>query len=171
MNRILKLLGALAFTFGSIHTHAQTTNYQVHSLFVMNIAKYSTWPNQAGDFTITVFGKSKIYDELQKHAAGKTINGLHVKINQTDNLSDIGIPRIIFLADGKSGALEDVLKATEGKSVMVIAEREGLYKKGAGFSFVLMDNNTLRYDINNGENEKRQIRVSKNLASLANSIM
>jgi hypothetical protein len=169
MNRIIKILSALAFIFGSMQTTAQTTNYQVHSLFVMNIAKYSTWPSVNGEFTITVFGKSKIYDELIKQAAGKTINGLPVKVIQTDNINEIGSPQIIFLADGKSSALDEVLKVTEGKSTMVIAEREGLYKKGAGFSFVIMDNNTLRYDINNAENEKRQIRVSKNLVSLANT--
>jgi hypothetical protein len=55
--------------------------------------------------------------------------------------------------------------------VMVIAEREGLYKKGAGFSFVILDNNTLRYDINSTENEKRQIKVSHSLQSLANTVI
>jgi hypothetical protein len=169
MNRIIKLLSAFAFIFGSLHATAQTTNYQVHSLFVINIAKYSTWPNHSGEFVIAVFGKSKIYDELTKQAGGKTINGMPVKIIQADNITELGTPQIIFLADGKSSALEDVLKATEGKSIMVIAEREGLFKKGAGFSFVIMDNNTLRYDINNSEMEKRQIRVSKNLVSLANT--
>jgi hypothetical protein len=138
---------------------------------VVNIAKYSTWPTQTGDFNIMVFGKSKIYDELMKHAAGKTINGLHIKVSQTDNLTEIGTPNIVYLADGKSSALDELLKATDGKSIMVIAEREGLFKKGAGFSFVIMDNNTLRYDLNNSEMEKRQIRVSKNLASLANTVL
>ena len=67
--------------------------------------------------------------------------------------------------------LDDILKATEGKPVLIITEREGLYKKGAGFSFVLLDNNTLRFDINNTDLEKRQIRVAKNLAALANDLI
>jgi hypothetical protein len=83
----------------------------------------------------------------------------------------IGQPHIIFLADGKSGALDDLLKATDGKPVLIIAEREGLFKKGAGFSFVIMENSTLRYDINNTELEKRQIKVSKNLSALANAMI
>jgi len=150
---------------------AQTTNYQVHSLFVMNIAKYSTWPSHANEFHIVVFGKSKIYDELMKHVTGKNINGLTIRVTQTDNVADLGAAEIIFLSDGKSGSLSDIVKATDGKPTMVIAEREGLFKKGAGFSFVVMDNNTLRYDINNEELEKRNIKVSKNLASLANTVI
>jgi hypothetical protein len=171
MNRIVKILSALAFVFGSIHASAQTTNYQVHSLFVMNIAKYSTWPTHNTEFHITVFGKSKIYDELVKNSAGKSINGIPIKITLAENITDIGTPNIIYLADNRSSSLEEVLKLTEGKSVMVIAEREGLYKKGAGFSFVILDNNTLRYDINNAEIEKRQIKISKALTGLANSVI
>jgi hypothetical protein len=152
-------------------TQAQTTNYQVHSLFVLNIAKYSTWPTTSSEFTIVVFGKSKIFDELTKIVAGKNVNGLTIKVVQAEDIAGIGSAQMVFLADGKSGDLSDVLKATEGKPIMVIAEREGLYKKGAGFSFVLMDNNTLRYDINHAELEKRQIKVSKNLSNLANAVI
>jgi len=152
-------------------THAQTTNHQVYSLFVMNIAKYSAWPAYGSDFKIVVFGKSRIYDELQKLSPGKMINGVPIKVSQTDNLADIGSQQIIYLPDGKSSMLDDILKLIHGKPIMIIAEREDLFKKGAGFSFVLLDNNTLRFDINNSDLEKRQIKVSKNLTALANSMM
>lgn len=152
----------------SFSSAAQTTNYQVYALFVVNIAKYSAWPNLDGDFHITVFGKSKAYDELMKQH-GKNVNGHVIKVTQVDDISEIGQPHILYLPDGKSSSLDDILKAIHGKATMVITEREGLFKKGAGFSFVIMDNSTLRYDINNTELEKRQIRVSKNLSALANS--
>jgi hypothetical protein len=170
----MKKLSVLILTLvliSSSAVFAQTTNYQVHSLFVFNIAKYSTWPTATTDFTIVVFGKSKIQDELTKQFAGKHINGQLVKVIQTDDIAQLDNAQIIFLADGKSGNLGDILKATDGKSTMVIAEREGLYKKGASFSFVIMENNTLRFDINHAELEKRNIKVSKNLTSLANTVI
>jgi hypothetical protein len=169
MKRIFVIVTAMVL--GAVHAKGQTTNYQVHSLFVINIAKYSTWPAHGGDFQVTVFGKSKVFDELVKQSTGKHINGQPIKVVQADNLTEIGSPQIIYLADGKSSALDEILKATEGKSVLIIAEREGLFKKGAGFSFIILDNNTLRYDINGTEIEKRQIKVSKNLTSLANTVM
>jgi hypothetical protein len=165
------LFCSIAFILATFSVKAQTTNYQVHSLFVINIAKYSTWPHHPAEFHITVFGKSKMFDELIKQSAGKNINGISLKVNQSESINTLGTPQIIFVADGKSGALNELLEATKGQAVMVIAEREGLFKKGAGFSFIVMDDNTLRYDINNGELEKRQIKVSKNLAALAHSVM
>ncbi len=153
-----------------ISVQAQTKNYQVYALFVMNIAKYSVWPSPNSEFRIAVFGKSKIYDELQKIAASKTINGIPIKVYQTENLTELGNQEIIYLSDGKSSVLSDILQVVQGKPIMIVAEREGLFKKGAGFSFVLTESNTLRFDINNTELEKRQIRVSKNLFALANTI-
>jgi hypothetical protein len=171
MKTIFKSALLIGLISCSAQSFAQTTNYQVHSLFVLNIARYSTWPAHGQDFTITVFGKSKIYDELVRQVSGKTVNGAVVKVVQAEDLLEVGTPQIIYLAEGKSAQLNDILKATEGKPIMIIAEREGLYKKGAGFSFVILENNTLRYDINNVELEKRQIKVSKNLITLANTII
>jgi hypothetical protein len=119
---------------------------------------------------ITVYGKSKVYDELMKQN-GKSVNGHALKINQAESITDLGQAHIIYLADGKSAALDEILKATEGKAVMIICEREGLHKKGAGFSFIVTENSTLRFDINNTELEKRQIKISKNLTTLANSMI
>ena len=166
-----KISALILLTTLACSVRAQTTNYQVHSLFVLNIAKYSTWPSSDGEFHIVVFGKSKMYEELLRQVSGKHINGQIIKVTQTDDAGEIGAAQIVFLADGKSSNLSDIVKATDGRSTMVIAEREGLFRKGAGFSFVLMENNTLRYDINNVELEKRNIKVSKNLANLANSII
>ena len=167
MNKIHYIIFALLL---SVTVKAQTTNYQVYSLYVLNIAKYSSWPAATGDFNITVFGKSKVYDELLKQT-GKNVNGNTVKIKQVENINEIGSPQILYLADGKSAALDEILKATEGKPVMIICEREGLHKKGAGFSFIVTENSTLRFDINNTELEKRQIKISKNLSTLANSMI
>jgi hypothetical protein len=154
----------------AVKLSAQTTNYQAYALFVVNFAKYSSWPETNSDFIIAVFGKSKVYDELVKQN-GKVINGHTVTVLQVDNINEIGTPHILYLADGKTSALDEVVKRTEGKPVMIISEREGLFKKGAGFSFIVMENNTLRYDINTTDLEKRLIKVSKNLSSLANSMI
>ena len=167
----MKLFKMLFITFAlccSVTAYSQTTNYQVYALFVVNIAKYSSFPNVSSDLQITVYGKSKVFDELTKQN-GKVVNGHALKVNQAESITDLGQAQIIFLADGKSAALDEILKATEGKPVMIICEREGLHKKGAGFSFIVTENSTLRFDINNTELEKRQIKISKSLSTLANS--
>ncbi|HTF18262.1 MAG TPA: YfiR family protein [Chryseolinea sp.] len=149
---------------------AQTTNYQVYALFVVNIAKYSEFPQLQGELEIASYGRSKAYDELIKQN-GKTVNGHTLKVTQSDDIGALQKASVIYLADNKSSSLDEILKATEGRPVMIICEREGMFRKGAGLSFVVTDNNTLRFDVNNGELEKRQIKISKNLTALANTIL
>jgi len=165
--RIAVLILFLLTGFSKV-SPAQTTNYQAYGLFVINIAKYSSWPDADAELRITVLGKSKVYEELMKQN-GKNINGRVLKVIQTDDETQIVNTHVLYLPDGKSGALNGVIQKTEGKSVLIIGEREGLFKKGAGFSFVVLDNSALRFDINSKELEKRQIKISKSLSTLANS--
>ncbi|GHM99836.1 hypothetical protein WSM22_13260 [Cytophagales bacterium WSM2-2] len=164
-----KLVYSLFFLFSVIHfSNAQTTNYQVYSVFVVSIAKYSSWPqSDAKEFKITVLGKSKVYDELLKTTANKDIQGRKFQVTQSEEIPK-DEPQIIYVSDGRSSQLNEIVKAYAGRPVMIIAEREGLFKKGANFSFVVLDNNALRFDINRKELDNRQIRISQNLVSLAN---
>jgi hypothetical protein len=168
---VIMFLFLLTVFLGKASTaEAQTTNYQVYALFVVNIAKYSEFPQLQGELEIASYGRSKAYEELVKQN-GKTVNGHTLKITQTDDIQSLQKASVIYLADNKSSSLDEIMRATEGKPVMIICEREGLFRRGAGLSFVVTDNNTLRFDVNNGELEKRQIKISKSLTALANTIL
>jgi len=164
------LLVALAgFVFSS---QAQTTNYKVHAVFVYNIAKYSQWPtHDQKEFVITVFGKSKIYDELVAGAEHHTIGGIKIKVQEASDLTQLGNSQMIVVADSKSSSLSEILKATEGKPIMVVTEREGLHKKGAGISFFVNDQGKLNFDLNLTELTKRRLSMSKSLTNLAASVL
>jgi hypothetical protein len=168
----MNVLFLIFFFFIGIESYAQTTNHQVYAVFVMSIAKYSSWPEtEAKDFKITVLGKSKVFDELTKATANKDIHEKKIVVTQTDDIQSIGDAQIVYLPDGKSSQLAELQRFFAGKPVMIIAEREGLFKKGASFSFVVLDNNTLRFDINKKESESRHIKISQNLSSLANEVI
>jgi len=164
------LITIVVMLLGNAFAKAQTTNYAAYSLFVASFSKYASWPHTGEDFKITVLGKSKIYDELLKITANKNVNGLMYKIIQVENVAEIGDSQILFIPDNKSSNLDDVVKATTGKPVMIVTEREGLARKGADFSFLVIDNK-LRFDINSSDLEKRNIKVSSNLVSIAYSSM
>lgn len=152
-------------------TVAQTTNHQAFSVFVYGLSKYTSWPAGAHtEFTIAVIGKSKTYDEMTKAYAGKTVAGLPIKVVQVEDPKTVSTAQIIYLPDNKSSMIDEVKKLTEGKPVLIIAEREGLHKKGAGMSFIAIDSK-LRLDINSKELQSRQIKIANQLHSLANEVI
>jgi hypothetical protein len=146
----------------------QTTNYHVFALYVVNIAKYSSWPNMNGELRVAVYGKTKVLEELMKQN-GKVVNGSTLKVFQIEGPESLADAHIVYVADGKSNNVEELVTATIGKPVMIITEREGLHKKGAGFSFLITESNSLRFDMNHSELEKRAVKVSKSITTLANS--
>lgn len=171
MKRMINLLFAITVSsFIFPVAKAQTTNFQVYSLFVMNIAKYSSWPDEGTEFHIAVFGNSKVYDELMKYS-DRGINGKKVKVTQVESVAEMGDPQIVYLSYGKSSQIDEIINSTKGKAIMIVTEREGLHKKGAGFSFFINDDNHLRFDINMTELDKRRIKVSKNLAGMAHEVL
>jgi hypothetical protein len=161
----------LAFLIGSASlAQAQTTNYQAYSVFVYGLSKYMSWPtSDKKEFVIAVVGKSKAYDEMVKGLAGKAVNGMPVKVVQTEDFNSVAA-QILYVSDSKSSSIDEINKATAGKPVLIIAEREGLHKKGAGMSFIAIDSK-LRIDINNKELQSRQIKVSTQLQALTHEMI
>lgn len=150
---------------------AQTTNYQAYSVFVYGMTKYMSWPsNNKTEFVIVVFGKSKVYDEMMKGLSGKIVNGLPVKVVQAEDIATVGEPQILYVSEGKTAQLDEIKKLTSGKAVLIIGEREGLHKKGAGMSFIAVDNK-LRIDINSIELTGRNIKTSTQMQALAHEII
>ncbi|HEY9045062.1 MAG TPA: YfiR family protein [Ohtaekwangia sp.] len=154
----------------SFHAHAQTTNYQSYAVLIHGLIKYSAWPNQQSEFKITVLGNSKAYSEMEKSLAGKNINGHTIRVDKAEDIAGIQGADIVYISEGKSNAIQEVVKATTNAAAIIITEREGLVRKGAGISFIIVDNK-LRFDINNTDLEKRQIKVSAQFASLANETL
>lgn len=152
---------------------AQTTSYKAHAVFVFSIAKYSQWPpsDNANEFVITVLGKTKMYDELVAGTSRHVVYGLKISIVEAETVSQIGKTNIVFVADNKSNVMDELVKATSGKPVMIITEREGLHKKGAGVSFFVNDQGKLNFDLNLTEMTKRELSMSKSLTALAATVL
>ena len=171
-NMIMRSLIVFLFTMSLQTGWAQITSYKAHSVFIFNIAKYSQWPNSDySEFIITVLGKSKVYDELLATTAKHSVFGLKITIQEAESIDQIGKSHIVFVADHKSGIMDELVKATAGKPIMIITEREGLHKKGAGVSFFVNDQGKLNFDLNLTEMTKRELSMSKSLTSLAATVL
>ena len=168
-NKALTITGLLLCA--ALYVSAQTTNYQAYSVFVYGLSKYTSWPTAGKtEFTIMVLGRSKVYDEMVKAYAGKTINGLPMKVVQVDELTAASEPQILYVSEGRTNSIETISKQTEGKPVLILAEREGSHKKGATMSFIAIDTK-LRLDINAKELQHRQIKISTQLQALTNEVI
>lgn len=155
------LMGLLClFTFG------QDINYKSQSLFIYQFTKYISWPTaaQEGEFVIGVFGNSPILQELELMAALKRAgSGQRIVVKQLRSLEELDGIHVLYLASSKSRELSGILEKLEGTATLVVAERGGLAKKGASINFIVLDNDNLRFEVNQLALEAHQLKMSDEL--------
>jgi hypothetical protein len=148
---------------------AQEKDYKAYSIYVYNFIKYIEWPqaSKSGEFVIAVIGDSPILKELRTLAASKKANGQTILVRNIVSVNEIGNAQILYISSGKSSLIKEVVEKTKNSPTLVIAEREGLVKKGAGINFVTLDDETLKFELNKKAIQEHNLQVSQTLISLA----
>lgn len=169
-SRVLKFFLSL-FLFVSLTKttcKAQDVDYKAYTLYVYNFMKYVEWPQAQsnGNFVIAVLGDSPILSELQSLAVLKKIKGRTIIVKKISSIDETQGAHLIYIASGKSSTMSGLKETTKNTPVLIVGEREGLAKKGAGLSFVTTDEDELKFDINKREIELRQLKISSSLTSL-----
>jgi hypothetical protein len=147
---------------------AQETDYKAYTLFIYNFMKYVEWPEamSKGDFTLAVVGDSPINKELQDLASNKKLKGRAITFKKYSSTDQIDDSHLIFLPSSKSAAMKTLKEQMKGKPVLIVGEREGLARKGAAISFVTMEDDQLRFDINRTILDQHNLKAASQLISL-----
>ncbi len=161
------LLVALILFIG-ISTNSWSQLAKIKSVFLLNFAKNTGWPDtgtQTSTFVITVIGDKEISTELEALSKLKWINGKILEIKSVKQLKDIQPSQIIFLGSSKSSLMSSLNANQKNNPVLLISDKKGLYSKGAGICFTIIDGK-LRFEIKPENIERRGLSVSSKLVSL-----
>jgi hypothetical protein len=164
-----KLLLLLLFMRGvSSKCYAQDVDYKAYTLFVYNFMKYVEWPEaqSKGDFVVGIYGDSPIQKELQTLAVGKKLKGRNIVIKAIAKPEDAASCQLLYVASSKSSGIKQLKDLMKDKPVLIVGEREGLAKKGAELSFVTLEDDELKFDINKKEIETHQLKIASSLLAL-----
>ena len=164
-----KLLLFLLFVRCSSFTcKAQDVDYKAYTLFVYNFMKYVEWPEaqSKGDFVVGVFGDSPIQKELQALASGKKLKGRNIVVKVITKPEDAAACQLLYVTGSKSSSIKQLKDLLKDKPVLIVGEREGLAKKGAELSFVTLEDDELKFDINKKEIDIHQLKISSSLLAL-----
>ena len=164
-----KLLVLFLFLNGiSAKCVAQDVDYKAYTLFVYNFMKYVEWPEaqSKGDFVVCIFGESPVQKELTGLASSKKLKGRNIIIKSISKPEDATGCQLLYVSSSKSGNIKALKEQMAGKPILIVGEREGLAKKGAELSFVTLEDDGLKFDINKKEIEQHQLKISSQLIAL-----
>lgn len=137
-------------------------------MFIYNFTKYFEWPPsyKEGNFVIGILGNSPLLLELNKMAAVKKAGSQPFEIKTFPNVSSISNCHMLIVAPDVTTPLPEIIAKIKKNSTLLITEKQGFAKQGAAINFVVQ-NNKPAFELNKANVEKQEIKVSKDLLSLA----
>lgn len=163
--RIVSFLSIL-FILGSGWLSAQHQS-QIQSAYIYNFTKYMQWPQskQSGKFIIAVVGKSSLTTHLKILSATKKVGIQDITVREYNSIDEINQCHIILLSPSSSTQLTGAINKAEDINALIITDKSGLAKQGAGLNFVLIGGKP-RFEINPDAINKCKIKVNPKLTSM-----
>ncbi|WP_430811703.1 MULTISPECIES: YfiR family protein [unclassified Carboxylicivirga] len=165
MRKRILLLCILCIGLAMGKAKGQTATFK--ALFLYNFTKNIDWPASQGskELIITVLGDDEISAELGKIAKVKKAGNKTIKVLSVNSLKEIRQSHILFVGSAKSGLMSTLSYEQRDKPVLIVGDKSGLCKQGAGISFMTVDGK-LRYEISPSSIAKHQLKVTQKIISL-----
>ncbi len=160
------------FASGSLAAERTAPEYQVKAAFLLNFTKFIEWPATAfadaqSPFAVCVLGEDPFGGVLDQIVAGETVNGRKLVIEKLRRPPAAKSCQVLFLTASQrepSGALEHL-----GPGVLTVGEADGFLRDGGMIRFVI-ENQRVRFDVNQKALENASLVVSSKLLNVARSV-
>lgn len=171
VNRIIFIISLLSIILWSSELYGQINEYEIKASFLFKFGKYTEWPKYDDDFfIITVIGRNPFADSLKKVAATKTIKEKKIKIRFINSINEIGNSNILFIPKTEKKNIENIIKATQNKPILLISESCDAAVQGTHINFYLNNENKIRFEISKKNLKKSNLKVSSLLLDIGTEI-
>lgn len=152
---------------------APPTEYQLKAVFLLNFARYVTWPDEAladsEAIDICVLGR----DPFGEHLTGleaRQAQGREVRVHFPPAAENTKGCEVVFVSASEQRRLNAILRELDGKPVLTVSDIDGFVEAGGNIGLVTVDDR-IRFDINRGAVSSQHLRLSAQLLKLARRLI
>jgi hypothetical protein len=148
---------------------AEEAGAKIKAIYIYNFTKYIEWPTEYkdGNFVIGVYGTNiPLLNELGKMATSKMVGAQKMEIKNVSSAAEASQCHIIYILNDNSSQLADVIGKVKGKSILIVTDKSGMAKLGAGISFSVVDNKQ-KIELNRSNIERYKLKVASTLVDMA----
>lgn len=148
---------------------AEEAGARIKAIYIYNFTKYIEWPEnyKEGNFVIGVYGvNAPLTNELTKMAASKTVGSQRLEIRSISSPVDAAQCHIIYILSDNSSELGDVIAKLKGKSTLIVTDKAGMIRQGAGINFAIVENKQ-KIELNKANIEKYKLKVASTLVDMS----
>jgi len=148
--------------------------YRIKAAFLYNFARFVEWPktvsrDRAEPIVLGLLGRDPFGSLLETTIKGKSVNGRPLVVRRFANLEELKPCHLIFISSSEKRSVPEVLQLLQGQSVLTVSEVEGFLRQGGVINFII-ENDTVRFDINLEAAGRAQLSVSSQLLKVARSV-
>jgi hypothetical protein len=167
----LLLLASLS-SVATLKVAAQAPNeYRVKAAFILNFARFIEWPadgyGDGGSLVVGIIGDDPFGGSLDQ-LNGNTVNGHRIVIKRLKPGDYLRSCQVLFVSSSERNQLGKILESVRGSSVLTIGELPHFNQAGGIIKFVIQDNK-VRFEINDGAASQARLRISSKLLALSRS--
>jgi YfiR/HmsC-like len=149
---------------------AQKIDAKVSTMFLFYFSKYIEWPKTKDNVKVAIYADDKDFNIMRNILVKKQANGKNLVITQLKEKQLAYNYDLIFIANNKNGDAKTITQACAQTDAVVVVEKLGASKKGAGIEIYLDedDDNKTKFIVNKKLLEGKGFKLSNQLLSLSN---
>ncbi len=138
------------------------------TMFIYGFTKNIEWPlnYKEGNFVIGVIGNSNLSSELNNLASTRRAGNQAIEIKKFQSASSIEKCHMLIVSPDHTSDFQEILNKVKNGSTLLITEKAGLARQGSAINFIVQDNKQA-FELNKGNAEKYDLKVSTSLSTLA----
>jgi hypothetical protein len=140
----------------------------------VNFAKFIEWPaasfhSASAPLSIGVVGDDPFGADLNDAVSGKLVDRHPMAVKRVDWRDDLGQFQIVFIGASEKPRLKDILHRLESSAVLSVSDIENFCGNGGLIAFVNV-NDRIKFQVNADAAQRRGLKISSKLLSLATSV-
>jgi hypothetical protein len=150
---------------------AQPSEYQVKAAVIFKFTRFIEWPEVVFSSTnaplvVGVIGENPFGAELDRALKGKDVNGHPFVVKEIKSTVDAKWCQILFISTSEKRHLAEIISAVGTLPVLTIGEMDRFTLSG-GIINLRIEENKVRFEINDAAARRAGLRISSKLLSLA----
>jgi hypothetical protein len=138
---------------------------KVKAAFLFNFTKFVTWPAGSGQLVIGIAGDDAFADVVTETIRGRSVNGRELQTRRLTDGADPAGCQVVFVATARPHDALEWLQRLRGP-VLTVGETVQFLRDG-GMVRLYVENNTVRFQINQKNAEAAGLKISSQLLALA----
>jgi len=148
--------------------------YKVKAAYLLNFTRYVEWPQavfhaSASPFVIGVLGTDPFGVILDKTVAERKSRGRPIEVRRITSAAEAKDCQVLFISSHEQQRHTYLMENFKNQPILIVGETETFLDQG-GYIALIIDQGTVKFEVNLAAAERAGLRVSSRMLSLAKEV-